>query len=87
MHEGKSWKELNSHFEFVDGQLVDYDDSETSGYGVIVGCATTPQPVMGRIFIVEDKSGRFPNKVYPYSVFTCAECHLKPSDRDINDFI
>ena len=42
----------------------------------VCGVATTEQPVIGRMYIVEVLDGTFPSTVYPYTHTLAAECNL-----------
>ena len=63
-------------YKLHQGQCVKYNNGLFSGEGVIVGVATTEFPIMGRMYIIEDKNIHTVN--YPYDTFLCAECHITP---------
>lgn len=75
-----------NEFTFFDGQRVAIDiPGVLTGTGVILGAATTPYPIMGRMWIVGfDVDVRthdgdwFPNATYPYQCASIPECHIKP---------
>lgn len=56
-----------------DQQLVSYNTGHIKGLGVIVGVSTTPQPFMGSVYMIQDISGNFPNKAYPFNVISLPE--------------
>lgn len=48
-------------------EIVEYDLDTIKGMGKVVGIATSELPVIGRTYIIEDISGNFPSKLYPYT--------------------
>ena len=59
-------------------QIVKYDNGIMSGVGKIVGVSNTGQPIIGKTYIIHDKSGNIPNEEYDFECFVCTECHIKP---------
>lgn len=53
--------------KYAANEIVVYDLDVAKGVGKIVGIATAELPVIGYTYIVEDLSGNFPSKLYPYS--------------------
>jgi len=48
--------------------------------GVIRGQADTGHAVIGVTYIVEDRSGDFPNETYPYSCLAVSEIHIRSNE-------
>lgn len=53
--------------KYAANEIVEYDLDMVKGTGKIVGIATSELPVIGYTYIVEDLSGNFPSKLYPYT--------------------
>lgn len=67
-----------SDFKFKDGTTVTSLLEGRMIRGTVVGAATTPFPIMGRVWIVKlDPGFGFPNDTYPYSTVTLPESMLR----------
>src|ERR1035437_5647086 len=66
------------NYKYKNGQEVYYDNGVFKGNALVIGYATTEQPVIGSMLILEDLSSVFPTIDYPFTHFTCAECHVTP---------
>ena len=63
--------------EFKYGLFVEYSlPNEVNGIGKVVGYATLEIPCIGRMWILEDVSGNFPNNDYHYTTFSCPESYI-----------
>ncbi len=61
-------------YKYKYGDIVRYDvNGLIKGNAKIVGVANNGAPIIGVAYILEDLDGNFPNKVYPYSHFSCFE--------------
>ena len=56
--------------------VVRYDTGKYRGTAEVVGVATTHNPDIGYIYILEDIGENFPNDDYPYQCFACPESLL-----------
>ncbi len=63
--------------KFKDGDIVDYDFNHLGGVGCIVGVSTTHNPVLGRMWIIEDLSDNIPNETYKFKMFVCPEINIE----------
>lgn len=67
--------------KYKEGQSVKYDISDgVIRDGVIRGNSCIELPVIGASYIVEDKSGSFPNEAYPFSHLSIPEIFIKQND-------
>lgn len=66
-------------FNLQDQQIVKFDNGLISGYGKIVGVATTEFPVIGRVYLIEVHSSSpiLPNETYPFRVISMPEAYIK----------
>lgn len=67
-------------YDHKQGSKVHYIVAGYSGIGRVCGVATTPVPVIGVTYIIEDMSGNFPNETYPYTHFPCFSLHIHVAD-------
>lgn len=69
-------------YNFKKDQCVTVEYSEIRGIGRVVGCATTPLPVIGRMYMVQMVKSNvpFPNDEYPFDVISVPECGLKAAE-------
>lgn len=56
-----------------ENQLVKYNYNGLSGLALVKGVATVEMPSIGKTYILEDISGNFPTKDYPFKSFACFE--------------
>lgn len=65
--------------EYIDGAVVSYETFLSAAAGKVLGLGKirgiAPR-TGGRYYIIEDISGNFPSKEYPFKFFTCSECRL-----------
>ena len=69
-------KELRE-VDFKQGDIVKYDLGVLKGTGRISGISCSGVPFGRKAYIIEDMSLNMPNKIYPYTHFTCFEIHLE----------
>ena len=63
--------------DYLLDDMVWYNNGIISGKALIKGISPTEMAVIGKGYILKDISGNFPNETYPYSHFSCFECHIK----------
>ena len=65
--------------EFAQGTIIRWDDSATSGKGVVRGVANNGVAVLGKSWIIEvtQSDPPIPNKTYPYTHRVVFGVHIK----------
>lgn len=73
-------------FTFKDGTRVIVTLDGKSLRGTVIGAATTPFPIMGRVWIVTLDDGQgFPNDTYPFRTVSAPEVMLRvPGSDSVN---
>lgn len=67
-----------SNYKYKANQRISYDNGVLKGEGLVLGCSTTDQAVLGKGMIIKDLSGNIPTEEYPFDTMAVFEVHLKP---------
>lgn len=75
-------------YTYAQNQLVKFDIATgnahaVSGRAIIIGCSTTPSPIIGACYMLKPLeffkgSVPYPNEIYPFECFCAFESQLTP---------